>query len=174
MIQAWLDSLLQWFALPTHGLATVFVVSFVSATLLPVGSEPAVFGYVKLNPDQFWVVVLVATLGNTLGGGVNYWMGRGAHQVIAKDSEARYLGWFQRLGPKALFFSFLPVVGDPLCAVAGWLRLPFATSVAWMAAGKLVRYLTMTALLLWVPDSWWTRLLAPVGTLLDSASPVKP
>ena len=171
MIDAWVESLLQWFALPSNGLTTVFVVSFVSATLLPVGSEPAVFGYVKLNPEQFWIVVLLATLGNTLGGAVNYWLGRGAKRAIGKGSEARYLGWFQRLGPKTLFFSFLPVVGDPLCAVAGWLRLPFATSVAWMAAGKLTRYLVMTAALLWVPDGWWSRLLAPFSFLLDAFVP---
>lgn len=66
MIESWVQSLVAWFALPSHGLSTVFVVSFVSATLLPLGSEPAVFGYAKLNPEQFWLVVAVATVGNTL------------------------------------------------------------------------------------------------------------
>ncbi len=54
--------------MPEYGLSTIFVVAFVSATLLPMGSEPAVFGFVKLNPEQFWLVVAVATVGNTLGG----------------------------------------------------------------------------------------------------------
>ena len=58
-------------------------------------------------------------------------------------------------------FTFLPVVGDPLCAIAGWLRLPFWRSSAWMMAGKFVRYCVMTILLLWVPDGWWMRLFAP-------------
>jgi membrane protein YqaA with SNARE-associated domain len=66
----------------------------------------------------------------------------------------------QRFGPPALILSWLPVVGDPLCAVAGWLRLAFWPSLAWMALGKLLRYITMTALLMWVPDDWWTRLLS--------------
>ena len=47
--------------------APYFVVSFISATLLPMGSEPAVFGLVKLNPDLFWPAIAVATVGNTLG-----------------------------------------------------------------------------------------------------------
>ena len=64
----WFTPLMQWLALPEVGLSTVFVVAFVSATLLPMGSEPAVFGLVKLNPDLFWPAVLVATAGNTLGG----------------------------------------------------------------------------------------------------------
>jgi membrane protein YqaA with SNARE-associated domain len=161
MFDALLQSLIGWFSLPANGLSTVFVISFVSATLLPIGSEPAVFGYAKLHPDQYWLVIGLATLGNTLGGMVDYWMGRGAKYAVAKDRQTRYLGWFERLGPKALFFSFLPVVGDPLCAAAGWLRLPFWQSSAWMMAGKFVRYGVMTVLLLWVPDGWWSHLFSP-------------
>jgi hypothetical protein len=69
-MEAWLQHLLTQLALPEYGLSTVFVVAFVSATLLPMGSEPAVFGLVKLNPDLFWSAVLVATAGNTLGSDV--------------------------------------------------------------------------------------------------------
>ena len=74
-MEAWLDSLMALLALPKFGLSTVFIVAFISATLLPLGSEPAVFGLVKLNPDMFWPAVLVATAGNTLGGAVTWWMG---------------------------------------------------------------------------------------------------
>ena len=49
-MEAWLEHLLTLLALPKFGLSTVFVVSFISATLLPLGSEPAVFGLVQLNP----------------------------------------------------------------------------------------------------------------------------
>ena len=69
-MEAWFASLLEALALPEYGLSTVFVVSVVSATLLPLGSEPAVFGLVKLNPDLFWPAVLVATVGNTIGGAI--------------------------------------------------------------------------------------------------------
>lgn len=161
MFDALLESVISWFRLPANGLSTVFVVSFISATLLPIGSEPAVFGYVKLNPNQYWLAICVATLGNTLGGMLDYWLGRGAKYAIAPDRQTRYLRWFERLGPKALFFSFLPLVGDPLCAMAGWLRLPFWRSSAWMMVGKFARYCVMTVALLWVPDSWWLRLFAP-------------
>jgi membrane protein YqaA with SNARE-associated domain len=161
MFETLLQSLIGWFSLPTNGLSTVFVVSFLSATLLPIGSEPAVFGYVKLNPGHYWTVVSIATVGNTLGGMLDYWLGRGAKYAVARDKQTRYLEWLERLGPKALFFSFLPMVGDPLCALAGWLRMPFWLSSAWMMLGKFVRYCVMTALLLWVPDSWWMRLFSP-------------
>jgi len=154
-----MESLLAVLALPKFGLSTVFVVAFISATLLPLGSEPVVFGLVKLNPEMFWPAIAVATAGNTLGGAFSWWMGRGAEKVYArvknKPAEARVLAWLQRFGPKACLLSWLPVVGDPLCALAGWLRLPFWPCLLYMAIGKFARYLTMTALLLWVlPGSW--------------------
>ena len=148
---AWIEQLLALLALPEYSLTTVFVVSFISATLIPLGSEPVVFGLIKLNPELFWPVVLVATTGNTLGGAVDWWMGYGAHQAVDKyrhsATHTRALDWLERLGAKACLLSWLPIVGDPLCAVAGWLKLPFWPCLAYMAVGKFARYLTMTAVL---------------------------
>ena len=154
-MEVWLHAILGALALPKYGLSTVFVVALVSATLLPLGSEPAVFGLVKLNPDLFWPAVLVATAGNTIGGAISWWMGYGAerayeHVTHHKPSENRALAWLHRFGPKACLLSWLPGVGDPLCAVAGWLRMPFWPCVGYMAIGKFARYVTMTAALLWV------------------------
>jgi membrane protein YqaA with SNARE-associated domain len=153
-MDAWLPSLLAWLALPRFGLSTVFVVAFISATLLPMGSEPAVFGLVKLNPDLFWPAVLVATAGNTLGGALNWWLGYGVEVVYERvkhrPAEHRVLGWLERFGPRACLLSWLPVLGDPLCAVAGWLKLPFWPCVLYMAIGKFLRYVVMTFALMWV------------------------
>ena len=168
-----MDAFVQWlmntFALPQFGLTMVFLVAFVSATLVPMGSEPVVFGYIKLNPDQFWLCILVATIANTLGGMVNYALGRGAHQAVGREKQnPRALAWLERLGPKAMFFSFLPAVGDPLTAVGGWLRMPWLPCLLWMTAGKLTRYVVMTSLLLWVPDGVWAWLLAPLRWLFGA------
>jgi membrane protein YqaA with SNARE-associated domain len=151
----WLTSLMHALAMPELGLSTVFVVSFLSATLLPLGSEAVVFGLLKLNPDLFWPTMAVATVGNTLGGAVSWAMGLGAHKAVDKvrhgrPTELRALQWLERFGPKACLLSWLPGVGDPLCAVAGWLKFPFWPCVAYMAIGKFARYVTMTAALLWV------------------------
>ena len=153
-MEAWLLHLIDLLALPQFGLSTVFVVSFISATLLPLGSEPAVFGLIKLNPHLFWPAIGVATAGNTLGGALSWWMGLGAHKVVDKakgvHTEVRALAWLKRFGAKACLLSWLPVVGDPLCAVAGWLKLPFWPCVGYMLAGKFLRYLTMTWALLYL------------------------
>jgi len=153
-MEALIERLIDWFALPRHGLTSVFVVAFVSATLLPLGSEPAVFALVTVDPSLFWPAIAVATLGNTLGGAISWGMGWAAERGYERwkhhrPSNPRLLAWMQRFGPKACLLSWLPLVGDPLCAVAGWLRLPFWPCVAWMAVGKALRYLIMTSFLVW-------------------------
>ena len=129
-----LDWMMRVLALPEVGLSTVFFIALVASTLVPLGSEPAVFGLVKLNPDMFWPAILAATAGATIGGAITWWMGYGAERayekVTHKHPDARALKWLQRFGPKACLLSWLPVVGDPLCAVAGWLKLPFWPCVA--------------------------------------------
>jgi membrane protein YqaA with SNARE-associated domain len=150
----WIEALLAALALPKVGLATLFVVALLSATLLPMGSEPALFGLLKLNPELFWPAVLVATAGNTIGGAISWWMGYGAERAFEKvkhrkPAELKALQWLERFGPKACVLAFLPVVGDPLCAVAGWIKLPFWPCVGWMAVGKFLRYVIYTAVLLW-------------------------
>ena len=153
-MEAWIEHLLTLMALPQYGLTTVFVVSFISATLLPLGSEPVVFGLIKLSPELFWPTILVATAGNTLGGALSWAMGLASHQVVDKyrhsATHLRALDWLERIGPKACLLSWVPGVGDPLCAVAGWLKLSFWPCVVYMAVGKFARYLVMTSALLWV------------------------
>ena len=127
----------------------------ISATLLPLGSEPVVMGLVKLNPDMFWPAVLVATVGNTIGGAITWWMGFGAEQAYEKVSHrarpnGRALRWLERWGTRACLLSWLPIVGDPLCAVAGWLKLSFWPCVFYMAVGKFARYLAMTGGMMWL------------------------
>ena len=155
---AWFESLvtalLAALALPRYSLATVFVVALLSSTLVPLGSEPVVFGLIRLNPQSFWPVIGAATAGGTVGGGISWLMGFGAERAYEKVARhaprnPRALAWLQRFGPKACLLSWLPGIGDPLCAVAGWLRLPFWPCLAWMAVGKFGRYVVLTTLLLW-------------------------
>ena len=153
-MEAWLHSLLSTLAIPQVGLVAVFIVSLVSATLLPMASVPAVYGLVKLNPELFWPAIVVATAGNTAGGAISYWSGwiaeRAYERVTHKQPpDARALKWLERYGPPACLLSWLPFVGDPLCAVAGWLRLSFWPCVGYMAIGKFLRYLVYVGGLYW-------------------------
>jgi membrane protein YqaA with SNARE-associated domain len=155
-VDDWITPLLAALALPKYGLVTVFVVSLLSATLLPMASVPVVYGLIELNPALMWPTIVVATLGNTLGGAISYWMGYGAEVAYEKltqressPTQARALAWTERWGPRACLLSWLPFVGDPLCAVAGWLRLPFWPCLFYMAVGKFLRYVFYVGALLW-------------------------
>jgi membrane protein YqaA with SNARE-associated domain len=159
MIASAVHWLIEILALPTVGLASVFLVSLLSATLLPIGSEPAVFAFIKVNPAMFWLAIVVATVGNTLGGIIDYWMGYGAHQVLARERKSRWFGWLQRFGARTLLLAWVPGIGDPICVLAGWLRISFWPSVFYMALGKFLRYVTITGLLLNVPDGFWRQML---------------
>ena len=165
-MEAHLHALLTWLSIPTVGLPALWLIAFISATLLPMGSEPAVFAYIKLAPDMFWAAILVATFGNTLGGMFSWWMGYVARKTKEKllqgEPKRRTLiiHWLNRFGPKTLLLSWLPGIGDPICALAGWALLPWKPCLIYMAIGKLVRYICLTIFLLWVPDQFWQEIWA--------------
>lgn len=145
---------LHWISLPEVGLPAVFVVATLSATLIPGGSEWAVLALLALQPDLFWPSMAVATAGNTLGGAISWAMGWGTHRAVDalrhSSTQVRALDWLNRLGPKACLLSWLPVVGDPLTAIAGWLKLPFWPCMLYSAIGKFLRYLVMTSAVLYL------------------------
>jgi membrane protein YqaA with SNARE-associated domain len=162
MIESTIHWLLDLLSAPEIGLTSVFLISFVSATLLPLGSEPAVFATIKANSALFWPAIAVGTLGNTLGGAFDYWIGYRAKAAFAKERESRWFRWLARYGAKTMLLSWVPGIGDPLCTLGGWLKLPFWPSIAYMAVGKFARYVSMTLLLLYVPDGVWRS----IGRLL--------
>jgi membrane protein YqaA with SNARE-associated domain len=163
MIESAITWLLGVLAAPEVGLTSVFIISFVSATLVPLGSEPAVFAVCKANEDMFWPVIAVATLGNTLGGVVDYLIGYYAKAAFAKERESRWFGWLSHHGAKTMLLAWVPGIGDPLCTLGGWLKLPFWPSVTYMAIGKFARYLMMTSALLYVPDGFWRSVANLLG-----------
>lgn len=121
------------------GLGGLFLSSFLAATLLPGGSEAVLFGLLKLNPGLLWPALALATLGNTLGGMSSYLLGR----ILPEQKPGRGLAWVRRYGSPALLLAWAPLVGDALCVAAGWLRLNALYVAAFMAVGKLARYLAI-------------------------------
>jgi membrane protein YqaA with SNARE-associated domain len=158
MIETAIHALLGLLAIPEIGLVSVFLISFISATLVPMGSEPIVFAVIKADPALYWAVIGLATFGNTLGGVVNYGMGYYAKNTFAVERKTTWFGWLTHFGAKTMLLAWLPVIGDPLCSLAGWLRLPFWQSVGYMAVGKFLRYISMTWLLMMVPDGFWQHI----------------
>src|SRR5438445_13743022 len=133
MVESAIHWLLGVLALPKVGLSSVFLISFISATLLPLGSEPAVFAVIKANPELYWPTIMVATQGNTLGGVVDYWMGYGAKQVFAAERETAWYRWLRHFGATTMLLSWLPHMRDPIRTLSRRLNLRFWPSMPLMA-----------------------------------------
>ncbi len=134
----------------------LFGSALLAATILPFSSE--VFLYALLRGEEGWTVttvltIAVATLGNVLGACINWWLGKELLRFRHKrwfyfdDKQiARAQAWFHHYGVWTLLLSWVPVVGDPLTLIAGFLRVRFALFLLLMATGKLLRYLIVAAL----------------------------
>ena len=124
-------------------LATLFATSFVAATLVPLPSEAALFAYVHIRPQETMLAVAVATIGNTAGGMTSYAIGR---LVPARKLNVKAIDWVKRYGAAATALAWLPLIGDALSVAAGWLRLNWLAVLAFMAAGRLARYIVVASL----------------------------
>lgn len=123
----------------TTGLWALFTSSFLAATLLPGGSELVLAGVLYEHPQAYWPTLGVATLGNTLGGMSSYLIGR----LVPQRTQLKGVQWVQRYGSCALLAAWVPIIGDPLCVAAGWLRLNPWLSALFMAIGKFARYVAV-------------------------------
>jgi membrane protein YqaA with SNARE-associated domain len=134
----------EWLNQP--GFVTLFIVSFLASTLLPLGSEWLLV-MMLANGYEPLATVAVASAGNYLGAVTTYLIGMygGAWLVIkvlrvSPEQQVRARNHYRRYGVYSLFFSWLPIVGDPLCMVGGVLRINFWLFTLLVASGKFVRY----------------------------------
>lgn len=131
----------------------LFFSAFISSTLFPGGSE-AVLAYLSTDAEQsLLLLVLVATLGNTLGAMTSWGIGRlisirYSAESLSKKSQQKAVARLQQYGSPILLLSWLPIIGDPLCVAAGWLRLNWFTSLVYISIGKLLRYLIVVYLVM--------------------------
>lgn len=132
---------------------TLFTWSFLAATLVPLGSEPAVVVMVR-DKYSLQAVVAVATVGNYLGACTTYWIAlraRRAFSPVTSPRERRASMLIARYGQPALLLSWVPLIGDALVAAAGFAPMPFVPFSLWTFAGKLLRYIAVV----WGAAAWW-------------------
>ena len=123
----------------------LFGSAFLAATILPFYSEFVLFALVE--EDGFWLPVLVATTGNTLGALVNWWLGKELLRFqnkrwfyFSESQIARAQRWFSRYGKWSLLMAWAPIGGDALTLIAGIMRIPIPVFLILVGLGKLVRY----------------------------------
>ncbi|MDD4977267.1 MAG: DedA family protein [Gallionella sp.] len=120
----------------TASLLSLFTSSLLGATLLPGGSEAVLFAVLKAYPESLWLALLVATLGNTLGGMISFGMG----WLLPQTQTLKHVDKVRHYGTPALLLAWTPLLGDALCLAAGWLRLSWWQAALFMALGKFARY----------------------------------
>lgn len=135
-------------------LLSLLTSSFLSATLLPGSSEAVLVALLVSVKTAPWLLVLTATIGNSLGGLTNVILGRLFPLRESSRWQERAQGWLQRFGAPALLLSWLPLVGDLLCLLAGWLRLPWGPVIFFLCLGKALRYIIIAAATL-QGMTWW-------------------
>ncbi len=145
-------------------MVSLFIGSLLASTLLPGGVEVLLYYLQQSGAHNIIALLSVATLGNTLGGIITYIMGRLIRTGLsATRRQQRIEKWFRlnthslkrvnKWGVAALFFSWMPIIGDPLCLAAGYLRLNLWSSIAMIFIGKLARY----SVLLWLYTQPWSQ-----------------
>lgn len=127
----------------------LFSSAFISSTLFPGGSE-AILAYLSTLEYSAITLLLVATAGNTLGGMSSWLIGRWlVNRPVLKGLKERHqtaLARMRRWGSPVLLFSWLPIIGDPLCLAAGMVRIGWLPALLYIGAGKAARY----AVVLWL------------------------
>ena len=129
----------------TYGVVGLFISAFISSTLAPGGSEVFLAYLISENLHPAMFLVFVATVGNSLGALTTYYIGRFASSKFSQNIKKKKhfnkaYAATQRYGSFSLLFSWLPVVGDALCLVAGWVRLGIVKSLCFIILGKFFRY----------------------------------
>lgn len=131
----------------------LFVSAFISATLFPLGSEALLIYDIK-EGYNIYLLVSFATIGNTLGSIVNYFLGlKGEKYLIEKKLlKEKYIikskYYFDKYGSVCLLFSWLPIIGDPITFVAGILKFNFKKFMILVFIAKLSRYVFLTWLII--------------------------
>jgi membrane protein YqaA with SNARE-associated domain len=126
------------------GYVTLFVWSFLAATVLPIASEWMLIALVR-DGGGLALPVAIATAGNYLGACTTYLLARAAARRLATvsgtvRSHARAVALIERFGQPALLLSWVPIIGDAIVALAGAIGIRFLPFSLWVIAGKLGRY----------------------------------
>ena len=145
LMDAFLQLLTEW------GYIGMFISAFLAGTILPFSSEAVLLACVGLGLDPVWSTIST-TAGNALGGITCYWIGHlGKTEWIEKylgvnkkqmDRAERFI---HGRGSWIALFSFLPVIGDAILIVLGWMRANVWIVALSMTIGKLARYALLVA-----------------------------
>ena len=129
---------------------------------MPGSSELLLLYLLQQQSHEPWQLILVATFGNWIGAILSFALGRllylgidrlpglpRLHQALHSQKYQRAHQWVERWGSPVLLLSWVPIVGDPLVVVAGFLGVRWWQAVIWLGIGKAIRYGLLGLPFLW-------------------------
>ncbi len=135
----------------------LFGSAFLAATILPFSSELLLFAMLRDGGDPL-LLVIIATLGNTLGAVVNWLLGvyllrfqERRWFYFSRDQIARAQRWYRRYGFWSLLFAWMPLGGDALTLIAGIMKLRLWLFLVLVGSGKGLRYILVIYFANWLP-----------------------
>lgn len=144
-LSEWLNHALDF--LQAYGYLGLFIASFLAATILPFSSD--VVFIALLGAGLNWIPCLIlASLGNWLGGMTNYYLGKlGKLEWIEKylkikpEKIYKMQHWIEGKGGEVMaFFTWVPLVGDVMAVALGYMRADKTKVAIYMLIGKTARY----------------------------------
>ena len=133
---------------------SLFIISFLAATILPFSSELTLAGLMATSSYDNLLLLAVASLGNILGSVVNWILGFYSRNLSKKKwfpfeetQIEKSSKWFRKFGKLSLLFAWVPVLGDPLTFAAGLLKIKFIEFLILVTIGKVSRYIIIFYLL---------------------------
>lgn len=134
----------------------LFASAFLAATILPFYSEVVLFALLREGGDPV-LLVIIATVGNTLGAAVNWVLGLNLRRFqdkrwfyFSRNQIEKAQAWFERYGFWSLLLAWMPIGGDALTLIAGILRVRFSVFIMLVGTGKALRYVSVVYLSGWV------------------------
>ena len=144
-----METFVEW------GYLGLFIASFLGATIIPFSSE-LVLSLLIIKGYDFNLSLLVATIGNWLGGLSSYFLGRlgkwstlEKYFRLKKDKIVKFKTNIDKWGSLLAFFCWLPIIGDPIAVSLGFFRTNYILVALWMFMGKLIRYI------IWAFVTYW-------------------
>ncbi|WP_424972030.1 YqaA family protein [Dinoroseobacter sp. S76] len=132
-------------------LVTMFAVAFGAATLLPLQSEIVFTAFQIQAAVPLWALLVVASVGNTLGSVLNYALGWQIPRFrdkrwfpVTEEQLEKAQTWFAKYGKWSLLLSWAPL-GDAITVAAGVMRTPLILFVLLVGFAKTARYLVLAA-----------------------------
>ncbi|MBQ5854887.1 MAG: DedA family protein [Alistipes sp.] len=132
--------------LAQYGLLGLFIGSFLASTVIPMSADVLLVGMLIAGLHSPVAIIVVATLGNWIGGITSYGIGRAGKWEwierlgVNRESLEKQQHRIERYGAPIALLTWVPIIGDVFAVALGFYRVKFIPATIWMGIGKAARF----------------------------------